>query len=110
MYDKSMETLKYLHEMTGLEEYMKQWILPHYKIKTIETAMKLCIRCQKTYKLIDEWLKFVTLIDERNKLSESIILAMTARGYSKSKVEIQQDAKKLESFVWRFKDYIKQAL
>lgn len=45
MYDKCMETLKFLHEMTGLKQYMEQRILPHYKVKTIETAMKLCLRC-----------------------------------------------------------------
>jgi len=43
MYDKCFETLKYLHVMSGLKDYMDQRILPHYKVKTIETAMKLCL-------------------------------------------------------------------
>ncbi len=45
LYDKGLETLKFLHEMSGLKSYMEQRITPHYKVKNIESAMKLCLRC-----------------------------------------------------------------
>ena len=71
-FDKGMETLKFLHEMSGLKTYMELRIVPHYKVKTVESAMKLCLRCQKTYEMIDEWMKIVDLIDQRNELSENV--------------------------------------
>ena len=45
LYEKCMETLVFIHEISGLKEYMNQRILPHYRIKNVESAMKLCLRC-----------------------------------------------------------------
>jgi len=64
MYEKCLETMKYLHEMTGLKEYMEQRILNHYKVMTLDSTMRLCLRSIKTYEMIDEWIKFIDLIDQ----------------------------------------------
>jgi len=72
MYEKCLETMKYLHEMTGLKEYMEQRILNHYKVMTLDSTMRLCLRSIKTYEMIDEWIKFIDLIDQWNSLSNQL--------------------------------------
>ena len=87
---------------------MEQRILPHYKVKTIENSMKLCLRCVKTYEMIDEWIDFIKLVDERNALSDRIRSDIKSK--AKSTAGLKDDVKELEAWIKRFKKEISRIL
>ncbi len=70
--------------------------------------MKLCLRCIKTYEMIDEWKQFIELIDERNKLSERIHSDIASK--AKSNAGLKEDIRDLEKYVKKFKNEISRIL
>jgi len=54
---------------------------------TLDSTMRLCLRAIKTYEMIDEWIKFVKILDERDALSKSIHTQLSSKGVKKRDVE-----------------------
>ena len=59
------------------------------------------------YKMIDEWVKVIELIDERNRHSDDIRYFFNG---DKSKGEMKTEAKKLEGYLKKFKSLITDIL
>jgi len=58
--------------------------------------------------MIDEWVRFIELIDERNRLSQEISRSIDTR--QKSQIGNKEDVKVLEGYIKRFKSEIARIL
>lgn len=77
---------------------------------TLDSTMRLCLWSIKTYEMIEEWVKFMKVLDERNSLSSNIRSSLSQKSASSKKREIEWNIHDLEAFTKTIKTRAQEIL